>query len=1179
MLLALVCLACERSQDAQPEAFQVGLLTPGSIRDAGWNQSAYEGLLRVREELGAEIAHQVTRTPQQVEEGFRDLAARGFELVFGHGFEFQDAAAKVGREYPDTVFITTSGSTVRPNVSPIVFELEQATYVLGYVGASISRRARLAAVGSAPPALDRRERWQIELLALASSLLAPLHPVRAVLADEKILRLAGARAPSPHLTGALVRLGEMHGDPEGDSFAQAGSLLEKHEFPHAQAAYFAAVGRCWLASGQLKRAKDNFAMALERFRRIGDPRGEAETVLSLIEADRVQGLCDDLIEQVAWLRRLTALLGAGALAEVSAGLEAYAGALAGQVPLATAGETMRSRAAGLDRLGDSVNACYLRALAGELALAAGDLSALLETVASAGDLRAGPLTAGAALLQGVMAEAHLVQANALPDEAEYHLQQARDLLASIAAYHAHSGGFPSYFARLEAMEGFVREELPAALDRAGQAISELKAQGARLPLGWLQYRIAEGLKARDDPQWLHWGGRALTTFDATRAHLYTDATRRLLELPAPLDDDLGEALALGEPPPHGAPAGGSAFAGLLERLGGGGIVAPEQLHTEILRQLVSTADAEYGGLLQPDSDGHLTLLAQVPEDEAPVERFNGWLAESVWREGQGEVLENYQPSSTVVTASDFPGEAQSLICVPIAIRERTFAVVMLGSAMSRLVFDQTHLHRLSALGREAGIVLALDETLRRADGERVRLAAETSRQAHLLAWSVRAAEGDTQALLASYLTQTADCGPFSGALLCLGSPDGAQLEFAAWQGAPRQLASLDAHLPLPLAGGQAGEALRRQVPVPIHAVDRPPPSESEQRLLNAIGASDGIWLPLLHGGEAFGVVLLAAEEPGSGSSRQWEDGLFAPLRLITPALQKALQVEAHGREQAQWATEKQVVERERDLYRRFIPSGLGTTPAELEGSMAEGVERTLPVLIGEAPGLAGRLGLGKRELLTTVQRYFERVEQGLVLHQGVLDRIQHRQWIAHFAGDADGALWGAQTLHQMLLALRDEGSAEGIAFPPTGLGLHLGNTLWGALAAGARLVPLLTGAGIRTATRLAAMSISFRCGILVSQATVEALQEPQRFDLRQLGKLRPAPGESRIEVYELYSVRDEEVRAPMRALQGVWEEALRHYQLGQWRRAAGVFGHYLARLPQDRPARFFLRQCRQRAPG
>jgi len=149
MLLALVCLACgPQTTQPQPDgAFRVGLLTPGSIRDAGWNQSAYEGLERIHEELGAEIAHQVTRTPQQFEEGFRALAVQGFDLVFGHGFEFQDAAAKVGAEYPETVFITTSGATIRANVAPIVFELEQATYVLGYLGALTSRAGRLAAVG------------------------------------------------------------------------------------------------------------------------------------------------------------------------------------------------------------------------------------------------------------------------------------------------------------------------------------------------------------------------------------------------------------------------------------------------------------------------------------------------------------------------------------------------------------------------------------------------------------------------------------------------------------------------------------------------------------------------------------------------------------------------------------------------------------------------------------------------------------------------------------------------------------------------------------------------------------------------------------------------------------------------------------------------------------------------
>ena len=145
----LVCtgLACGPPEAPPVDSFRVALLTPGSVRDAGWNQSAYEGLEAIRDDLGAQVAHQETRTPQDFEAGFRDFAARGYDLVFGHGFEFQDAAAKVGSEFPGTVFITTSGSTIRPNVAPVVFELEQATYVLGYVGARVSKTGRLGAVG------------------------------------------------------------------------------------------------------------------------------------------------------------------------------------------------------------------------------------------------------------------------------------------------------------------------------------------------------------------------------------------------------------------------------------------------------------------------------------------------------------------------------------------------------------------------------------------------------------------------------------------------------------------------------------------------------------------------------------------------------------------------------------------------------------------------------------------------------------------------------------------------------------------------------------------------------------------------------------------------------------------------------------------------------------------------
>jgi len=145
----LLLSACARSEPSTPApaTFKVALLSPGPVSDAGWNALAYEGLLAIRDQLGAEIAQVQTSTPAQFEEGFRDFAQRGFNLIFGHGFEFQDAAAAVAPDFPRTVFITTSGNTVRPNVAPLRFMLEQATYLEGMLTALLSKTGRAGAVG------------------------------------------------------------------------------------------------------------------------------------------------------------------------------------------------------------------------------------------------------------------------------------------------------------------------------------------------------------------------------------------------------------------------------------------------------------------------------------------------------------------------------------------------------------------------------------------------------------------------------------------------------------------------------------------------------------------------------------------------------------------------------------------------------------------------------------------------------------------------------------------------------------------------------------------------------------------------------------------------------------------------------------------------------------------------
>jgi basic membrane protein A and related proteins len=146
-LLVSLVTACGPSEEIDPDTFKVGLLTPGPVSDAGWNAGAYEGLVLIQKELDAEINQIETKTPAEFEQGFRDYASSGYHLVFGHGFEFQDAAAAVASTFPQTVFITTSGTTVRDNVAPVVFEIEQATYLLGMLAAKQTKTGKIGAVG------------------------------------------------------------------------------------------------------------------------------------------------------------------------------------------------------------------------------------------------------------------------------------------------------------------------------------------------------------------------------------------------------------------------------------------------------------------------------------------------------------------------------------------------------------------------------------------------------------------------------------------------------------------------------------------------------------------------------------------------------------------------------------------------------------------------------------------------------------------------------------------------------------------------------------------------------------------------------------------------------------------------------------------------------------------------
>lgn len=127
--------------------FKVALLTPGPISDQSWNAAAYAGLLRIRDSLGATVSHIQTKTPAEYQENFRHYGSQRYALAIGHGFEFQDAAVDVGRDFPGTVFITTGGGRTGPNVAALSFAFEEPSFLAGMVAASNSQSGIIACVG------------------------------------------------------------------------------------------------------------------------------------------------------------------------------------------------------------------------------------------------------------------------------------------------------------------------------------------------------------------------------------------------------------------------------------------------------------------------------------------------------------------------------------------------------------------------------------------------------------------------------------------------------------------------------------------------------------------------------------------------------------------------------------------------------------------------------------------------------------------------------------------------------------------------------------------------------------------------------------------------------------------------------------------------------------------------
>lgn len=159
-VVAVLAAGCarraERSAASGPPSqapLRVGLVFDvGGRGDKSFNDAAYAGLERAKQELGVEFATLETGEGADREAAMRQLAAGGSQLVFGIGFLFSDDIFGLAQEFPDVKFACVDytvkeGQQLPPNLVALKFKEEEGSYLVGALAALLTKTGRIGFVG------------------------------------------------------------------------------------------------------------------------------------------------------------------------------------------------------------------------------------------------------------------------------------------------------------------------------------------------------------------------------------------------------------------------------------------------------------------------------------------------------------------------------------------------------------------------------------------------------------------------------------------------------------------------------------------------------------------------------------------------------------------------------------------------------------------------------------------------------------------------------------------------------------------------------------------------------------------------------------------------------------------------------------------------------------------------
>jgi two-component system sensor histidine kinase ChiS len=145
-----------------------------------------------------------------------------------------------------------------------------------------------------------------------------------------------------------------------------------------------------------------------------------------------------------------------------------------------------------------------------------------------------------------------------------------------------------------------------------------------------------------------------------------------------------------------------------------------------------------------------------------------------------------------------------------------------------------------------------------------------------------------------------------------------------------------------------------------------------------------------------------------------------------------------------------------------------------------------------------------------------------------------------------------------------------------GIGIHFGHLELGVVGEAYRWDSSIIADAVNTASRVEGLTKTFAAEILVTDAVIDALEEPNEYRYRRLGMVSVKGRSKKVSLYELLDSLPEEILDERFRGRERFEEALKAYEGHQDDEAHALFEELLQSCPKDRAASFYLERLHRR---